>query len=64
MLADAPAWELFDIESDRTESKNLAGEKPEIVRELAADYDRWAERCGVVPWSHIAPKRPAKPGAK
>ena len=49
----------FDIEADRTESNNLAEKHPEIVKELSADYDRWAERCGVVPWSEIEPHRPA-----
>ena len=58
MLADAPAWELFDMENDRIEQKDLAAEKPQVVRELSAEYDRWAERCGVVPWSQIGPKRP------
>jgi len=29
-------WELFDLSSDRSESKNLARDQPEKVRELAA----------------------------
>jgi arylsulfatase len=53
------AWELYDIEADRTESHNLAKDHPEIVKDLATEYDKWAQRCGVVPWSKIAPKRPA-----
>jgi arylsulfatase A-like enzyme len=53
-------WELYDIDTDRAESRNLAAAKPELVRELSAEFDRWADRCGVVPWSEIAPKRPAK----
>jgi arylsulfatase len=47
---DAP-WELYDVSKDRSESKNVAGEKPEKVRELAAQWDRetgeykkWAEK--------------------
>jgi arylsulfatase len=59
MLADMPGWELFDIEADRIESNNLAEQHPEIVKDLSAEYDRWAARCGVVPWSQIEPKRPA-----
>lgn len=58
-LADANKWELFDIDADRIESNDLASAHPEIVRELSADYDRWAQRCGVVPWAQIEPKRPA-----
>jgi arylsulfatase len=52
-------WELYDLDADRAESHNLAKDHPEIVKDLAADYDRWAQRCGVVPWPRIAPKRPA-----
>ena len=37
---DGP-WELFDLANDRTETHNLAGERPEKVRELA---DRWRRR--------------------
>lgn len=60
MLANAPGgWELYDIEADRTESRNLAEKQPDVTRELAAEYDRWADRCGVVPWTEIEAKRPA-----
>ena len=41
-------WELYDIDSDRTESNDLAASHPEIVRDLKAKYDRWAARCGVI----------------
>jgi arylsulfatase len=44
-------WELYDLGSDRTEMKNRVAEEPERVRELAARYDAWAERCGVLPWN-------------
>ena len=64
MLAGASGgWELYDVNADRTESTNLAAARPDIVRELAAEYDRWADRCGVVPWPQIAAKRPV-PDAK
>ncbi|MGB9624046.1 MAG: sulfatase/phosphatase domain-containing protein [Phycisphaerae bacterium] len=42
-------WELYDMEADRTELNNRAGENPDIVAGLAARYDEWASRCGVVP---------------
>jgi arylsulfatase A-like enzyme len=58
-LANQP-WELFDVESDRVESHNLASEHPEKVKELEAAYNAWAEKCGVVPWDQIEPKRPEK----
>jgi arylsulfatase A-like enzyme len=35
------AWELYDIASDPGESRDLAAERPEIVRRLATTYDAW-----------------------
>ena len=58
MLADAPKWELYDIDADRAEGHDLAADHPDVVRDLSAEYDRWAARCGVAPWPEIAPKRP------
>ena len=46
---DGP-WELYDMKSDRTEMKNLAGTHPERVKEMAATWDRWAVRTHAVPW--------------
>ena len=43
------AFELYDLEADRGETQNLAGERPEVVMELEAEWDAWAERCGVLP---------------
>ncbi len=44
-------WELYDLSNDRSESKNLAAEKPDKVRELptqreheATDYKKWTEK--------------------
>ncbi len=42
-------WELYDLEADRTEVHDLADEYPEIVAEMATDYEAWANRCGVIP---------------
>ena len=41
-------WELYDMEEDRTEMNNLVTEMPEKVKELAARYDEWARRIGVI----------------
>lgn len=51
-LADGP-WELYDIERDRAEEHDLAGAYPEIVRELVANWDAWAEGVGVIPWPRL-----------
>jgi len=55
------AWELYDMESDRTEMNDLAAEHPDRVKELAAKYDAWAKRCGVQPWPVAAAKNPGSP---
>ncbi|MEI6535865.1 MAG: sulfatase-like hydrolase/transferase, partial [Verrucomicrobiaceae bacterium] len=39
---DSP-WELYDMSRDRSESKNLAAEKPEKVSEMAAEWARQNE---------------------
>jgi arylsulfatase len=62
MLANAPAWERHDVATERIEGNDVAAQHPDVVRALSAEYDRWAQRCGVVPWPQIEPKRPAKPG--
>ena len=36
---DSP-WELYDLGADRSETKDLAAEKPDKVRELAALWEK------------------------
>ena len=43
-------WELFDMAKDRTEMHDLASNQPELVKELAAEWDAWATRALVKPW--------------
>ena len=42
-----PTWELYHLTDDRSEQHNLAAEKPDLVRELAADWESWAKKVGV-----------------
>src|SRR5690606_5654607 len=42
-------WELYDLDADRTELHDLAGRHPERVQDMSAQYDAWANRCGVLP---------------
>jgi len=44
------AWELYDLGADRTESHDLAADRPELVAELAAGWEAWAVRALVKPW--------------
>lgn len=50
-------WELYDMTADRTELHDLAARKPAKVRELAAEYERWAARCDVVPREQLARRK-------
>jgi arylsulfatase len=43
--SNAPAWELYDMEKDRTELNDLSEKHPEIVKELAGLHDQWIEKC-------------------
>jgi arylsulfatase A-like enzyme len=46
-------WEIYDLERDRTETKDLSAERPASVAELASRYDSWANRCQVLPWDVV-----------
>jgi arylsulfatase len=50
VAAQGGPWELYDLQADRTELNNLAGENPDKVEELKILYERWAKRCGVQSW--------------
>jgi arylsulfatase A-like enzyme len=47
------AWELYDLKADRTELNDLAAAHPERVEDMAAQYEAWAQRCGVKPREQI-----------
>ncbi len=39
--ASATAWQLYDMESDPSETKNIAADQPDIVKQLSDRYDAW-----------------------
>jgi arylsulfatase len=43
------AWELYDIDADRSELHDLAGEQPERVKAMAEAWQKWAEAGQVLP---------------
>jgi arylsulfatase A-like enzyme len=47
---DDVAWELYNVEADRSELHNLANAQPERVRDMAARWLAYAERAHVLPW--------------
>lgn len=51
-------WELYDLKADRTELKDLAGEKPDEAKALAAKWEAWAERAQVKPYPNEAKPNP------
>ena len=48
--ADENAWELYDIETDPTETKNLAVKYPEKVKSMAGMWEQEAIRTKAKPW--------------
>lgn len=46
-------WELYDMETDRTEMNNLASELPDVVTKISKMYSEWAIQNKVLPWNDI-----------
>nr|WP_299381137.1 arylsulfatase [Allomuricauda sp.] len=44
-------WELYDLESDRSETNDLVQKMPEKAEELELIWRQWAERAGVLTWA-------------
>jgi arylsulfatase len=50
-------WELYDIEVDRVERRDLAAREPDRVAKMSAAWNDWAKRVGVRPWPlSVVPK--------
>lgn len=43
------AWELYNLNTDRTEMNNVATEHPERLQKMQKQYEKWARRCMVLP---------------
>ncbi len=54
------SWELYDLEADRTELKDMAAAQPKIAARLEGRYRAWAQRAQVVDWAEVQ-KAPAAP---
>jgi len=50
-------WELYDLETDRTETTDASATEPRRVTEMAAQWNAWAVRCGVAPWEDVLPRK-------
>jgi len=47
---DKVNWELYDIESDRSELHNPVGRYPERLKKMVDIWLAYAERANVLPW--------------
>ena len=45
------AWELFDMDEDRSEINDLASQHPSVVNRLNSAFAQWSKRVGVVDWA-------------
>ncbi len=43
-------WELYNIDLDRAELKDVASQNPDRVKTMTAQWEAWAARVGVRPW--------------
>ena len=59
---DENSWELYDIENDPSETKNIAVQNPEITKELSLKWEKEALRTKAKPWPWINnnQKKPVK----
>jgi arylsulfatase len=40
-------WELYDLKADPGETKDIAAENPDVIKEMSAAYDKW--------WAEVLP---------
>lgn len=52
-----PKFELYDLQADPRESRNLVAEKPEVVQRLKDAYDRWFDDVSSTRPDNYAPPR-------
>ncbi|VGO12775.1 Arylsulfatase [Pontiella desulfatans] len=55
------AYELYDLETDPAETRNLANEKPEMVQNLSKKCEAWIKECGIVDYAKLIELRPNDP---
>lgn len=49
-------WELYDMETDRTELHDLSKGNEMMLKKLTSNYEGWAQSVGVVDWNILKPK--------
>lgn len=48
-------WELYDMELDRSELKNLIEKMPQKAKEMENLWKDWAKKAGVLTWNKPRP---------
>jgi arylsulfatase len=51
-MHDTP-WELYDMNKDRSELKDLSKKMTGKAKELRLLYETWAKRVGALPWNEV-----------
>jgi arylsulfatase len=46
--AHGQGWELYNLETDPGQNSNVADQNPELLQQMTADYNKYAEKVGVV----------------
>ncbi|MFP6904427.1 MAG: arylsulfatase [Verrucomicrobiota bacterium] len=59
--AKSGPWELYDLSTDRTETRNRAGEYPERVADLKEQWHAWYRACTGKDWKGSAGKTKKTP---
>jgi arylsulfatase len=49
-------WELYEMNTDRTELHDLSHRNQPVVKGLEHQFNEWAEQVGVVEWSRLVEK--------
>jgi arylsulfatase len=57
------AWELYDMDEDRTELNDLAPAHPADVARLDVAWRDWSLECGVEPWPQVRRRLRGRPDA-
>lgn len=50
---DQDNWELYNMETDCTEIKNLILDMPEKAYEMIYLYNNWTTKIKVLPWTEV-----------
>ena len=45
--ANGGSWELYDLDADRAETRDLAAQRPALRDRMIAEYRAWFEKSGL-----------------